>query len=135
MLMGRRTYEIFSAMWPASTGPYAERVNSISKHVFSSTLDTAEWTNTTVIRGDVAAAVRDLKEQDGQDLVMYGHGPLGQALLEHHLLDELRVWVHPVFVGRGTTLFREGANATFRLVGTEALATGVAVLTYQPTGA
>src|SRR5262249_36878329 len=124
-----------SAMWPSSAGPYAERVNGIRKYVFSSTLETAEWANSTVVRGEVAPAVRQLKEQDGQDLVMYGHGPLGQALLEHHLLDELRVWVHPVFVGSGTTLFREGADATFRLVGTETLASGVAVLTYEPTGA
>jgi dihydrofolate reductase len=107
-------------------------MNSIRKYVFSSTLETADWTNSKVIRGEVAAAVRELKDQDGQDLVMYGHGPLGQALLEHHLLDELRVWVHPVLVGRGTLLFREGANATLRLVATDTLATGVAVLTYQP---
>jgi len=132
MLMGRRTYEIFSAMWPDATGPYAERVNSIRKYVFSSTLQTAEWTNSTIIQREVAAAVRELKQEDGQDLVMYGHGPLGQALLEHQLLDELRVWVHPVFVGRGTLLFREGENATLRLVAAETLATGVAVLTYQP---
>src|SRR5262245_8431049 len=134
MLMGRRTYEIFSALWPSSTGSYAARVNSIRKYIFSSTLETAEWTNSTVVRGEVAAAVRELKEQAGQDLVMYGHDPLGQALLEHHLLDELRVWVHPVFVGRGTELFREGANATFKLLRAETLATGVAVLKYRPTG-
>jgi dihydrofolate reductase len=95
MLMGRRTYEIFSAMWPASRGPYAERVNSIRKYVFSSSLETAEWSNSTIISGEVATAVRELKQEDGHDLVMYGHGPLAQALLEHHLLDELRVWVHP----------------------------------------
>jgi dihydrofolate reductase len=73
-----------------------------------------------------------LKEQDGGDLVMYGHGPLGQALLENRLLDELRLWVHPLLVGRGTLLLREGANTTLKLVATETLATGVVVLTYQP---
>ena len=133
MLMGRRTYELFAAMWPASTGPYADRMNRIRKYVFSSTLQTAEWSNSTIISGDVPTAVGELKEQVGQDLVMYGHGPLGQALLEHHLLDELRLWVHPLLVGRGTTLFREGANATLELVATETLETGVVILTYRPS--
>jgi dihydrofolate reductase len=135
MLMGRRTYEGFAAMWPASTGAYADRMNRIRKYVFSSTLRTAEWSNSTIIGGDVAAAVGELKQQDGEDLVMYGHGPLGQTLLEHQLLDELRLWVHPLLVGRGTTLFREGASATLELVATEALATGVVILTYQPSPA
>ena len=133
MLMGRRTYEMFAAMWPAATGAYADRLNSIRKYVFSSTLQTAEWSNSTIISGDVPAAVGELKQQDGQDLVMYGHGPLGQTLLEHRLLDELRLWVHPLLVGRGTTLFREGAAATLELVATETLKTGVVVLTYRPS--
>ena len=120
-------------MWPASTGPYADRMNSIRKYVFSSTFEAAEWSNSFIISGDVPAAVGELKQQDGQDLVMYGHGPLGQTLLEHHLLDELRLWVHPVLVGRGSTLFREGANATLELVATETLETGVVILTYRPS--
>ena len=135
MLMGKRTYEMFASMWPASTGAYADRMNSIRKYVFSSTLQTAEWSNSTIISGDVPAAVGALKQQDGQDLVMYGHGPLGQALLEHQLLDELRLWVHPLLVGGGTTLFREGANTTLKLVATERLQTGVIILTYQPSPA
>jgi dihydrofolate reductase len=104
MLMGRRTYEMFAAMWPASTGAYADRMNTIRKYVFSSTLQTAEWSNSTIISGDVPAAVSELKQQNGQDLVMYGHGSLGQTLLEHRLLDELRLWVHPLIVGRGAML-------------------------------
>jgi dihydrofolate reductase len=133
MLMGRRTYELFAAMWPASTGAYADRMNGIRKYVFSSTLQTAAWSNSTIIDRDVPAAVGELKRQDGQDLVMYGHGPLGQTLLEHRLLDELRLWVHPLLVGRGATLFREGANAALELVATEALGTGVVILTYRPS--
>src|SRR5262245_18613272 len=92
MLMGRRTYEIFSAVWPTQSGPDADRLNNIRKHVFSSTLQRADWNNATIIRRDVAAEVAKLKSQDGQNLVMYGHGPLGQALLEHQLLDELRFY-------------------------------------------
>jgi dihydrofolate reductase len=133
MLMGRRTYEMFAAMWPASTGAYADSMNTIRKYVFSSTLQTAEWSNSTIISGDVPAAVSELKQQNGQDLVMYGHGSLGQTLLEHRLLDELRLWVHPLIVGRGATLFREGANATLKLVATETLETGVVMLIYKPS--
>ena len=132
MLMGRRTYEKFAAMWPAATGEYADRMNSVRKYVFSSTLETAEWTNATIISSDAARAVAELKQEDGQDLLMYGHGPLGQALLEHKLLDELRLWLHPLLVGRGTLLFREGADSTLELVATETLASGVVVLTYRP---
>jgi dihydrofolate reductase len=105
MLMGRNTYEMFAAAWPASTGDYADRMNEITKYVFSTTLEEATWTNATIVRGDAAVAVRELKKQGSGDLVIYGHGPLGQALLDHGLLDELRLWIHPLFVGRGTFLF------------------------------
>ena len=134
MLMGRRTYEMFAAMSLTGTGDYADRMNSIRKYVFSSTLEQADWNNTTIISGDVPTAVAELKQQDGDPLVMYGHGPLGQTLLEHRLLDELRFMIHPVFVGRGTLLFREADKTALRLVGTKTLPTGVVVLSYQPAG-
>jgi len=134
MLMGRRTYEIFAALWPAQTGDYPDAINSIHKYVFSSTLEQANWHNSTIIRGDVATEVAELKQQDGQDLVIYGHGPLGQTLLEHQLLDELQFALHPILVGRGTQLFREGEKTTLELVATKTLATGVVVLTYRPAG-
>ena len=134
MLMGRRTYEVFARAWPALAGEYAGRMNSIRKYVFSSTLEKADWHNSTIIRGNVAAEAGKLKQQDGQDLVMYGHGPLGQTLLEHHLLDELHFAIHPVLVGRGTLLFREGETTTLKLVATKTLGTGVVVLSYQPVG-
>src|SRR5262249_24622045 len=95
MLMGRRTYEMFAAMSLTATGGYADRMNSIRKYVFSSTLEKADWNNTTIISGDPATAVAGLKQHDGQPLVMYGHGPLGQTLLEHQLLDELHFMIHP----------------------------------------
>ena len=134
MLMGRRTYEMFAAMSLTGTGDYANRMNSIRKYVFSSTLGKADWNNTTIISGDVPAAVAELKQQDGQPLAMYGQGPLGQTLLEHRLLDELRFMIHPVFVGQGTLLFREVEKTAPRLVGTKTLDTGVVVLSYQPAG-
>ena len=134
ILMGRRTYEIFSGVWPRQSGDYADAINGIRKYVFSSTLEHPEWSNTTVIRGDVAAEAERLKREHGGDLVMYGHGPVGETLLEHGLLDELTFAVHPVFVGRGTPLLRDGAVATLELVATRTLGTGVVVLTYVPAG-
>jgi dihydrofolate reductase len=131
MLMGRRTYEIFAKIWPAQTGDYADRINSMRKYVFSSTLDRATWNNATIVKGDVATEVAKLKRQEGRDLIIYGHGLLGQALLEHRLLDELRFSIHPLVVGHGKLLFREGDSAALRLVATKTLRTGVVVITYQ----
>jgi dihydrofolate reductase len=134
MLMGRRTYEIFAGVWPARTGDYADRMNNIRKYVFSSTLERADWNNSTIIRGDVAAEVAKLKQQDGQDLVIYGHGSFSQTLLERRLLDELRFWIHPLLVGRGKLLFQEGEKTILKLVAKKTLGTGVVVLSYQPAG-
>jgi dihydrofolate reductase len=132
MLMGRRTYEFFAAAFPHRTGEYGERVNRISKYVFSSTLKKADWSNSSILEGDVAAEVAKLKAQVGKGLVIYGHGLLGQTWLKHHLLDELKLWIHPCFVGRGKLLFREGEKANLKLVAQNTLATGVIVASYQP---
>jgi dihydrofolate reductase len=132
MLMGRRTYEIFAGVWPARTGPYADRLNAMRKYVFSSTLQKVAWNNSTIIRGDVVAETAKLKQEDGQDLIIYGHGLLGQTLLKHSLLDELRFSIHPVVVGRGKLLFREGEKTNLKLIGQKTLATGVIVASYQP---
>jgi dihydrofolate reductase len=135
MLMGRRTYEIFSGLWPSQPGSYSEAINAIPKYVFSSTLTDTNWNNTTIVRGEIATEVKQLKEQDGNDLVLYGHGPLGAELLEHGLLDELQFAIHPVFVGEGVTLHKQGATAKLELTGTHTVGTGVVGLTYRPAGA
>ena len=132
MVMGRRTYEIFSKLWATPDNAYAAAIHEIRKYVFSSTLQRADWNNTQIVTTDVAAAVRDLKHQDGGDIVLYGHGPVGQALLEADLLDELNLSVHPIVVGSGTLLFREGAKTELRLTATKTTATGVVILTYEP---
>src|ERR687887_167728 len=88
MLMGRRTYEIFSERWPGSIGEYPDAINAIKKYVFSNTLDEAGWTNVTIVRGDPVQEVARIKEEGGEDLVLYGHGMLGRALLENGLVDE-----------------------------------------------
>ena len=134
MLMGRRTYEAFAEVWPPQTTDLADRVNGIRKYVFSSTLEKADWNNSTIMRGDVAAQVAKLKQQDGGDLVVYGHGLLGQTLLAHGLLDELQLSIHPLFVGSGMLLFREGEARHLKLVSTKTYGTGVVVLSYQPAG-
>jgi dihydrofolate reductase len=108
MVMGRRTYEMFSSIWSEPVDDYAAAIYNMNKYVFSSTLEHADWNNTTVINGDVASAVHDLKQHARQDIVLYGHRPVGQALLEANLLDELKLWIHPVVVGSGTRLFRDG---------------------------
>ena len=132
MLMGRRTYEFFAAAFPHQTGEYGARINTIRKHVFSNTLKRADWSNSTIISGDVVAEAAKLKEQEGGDLVIYGHGLLGQTLLKHHLLDELKLWFHPCFVGRGKSIFREGQKANLKLIAQTTLTTGVIVASYQP---
>ena len=134
MLMGRGTYELFSATWPSQAGDFADRMNSIRKYVFSSTLASTDWNNSTVVRGDAVAEVTRLKQQKGQDLALYGHGRLAQTLLEHGLVDELRLSIHPVMVGGGQVLFRDGQKQALKFVGAKTFGTGVVVLTYQPSG-
>jgi dihydrofolate reductase len=138
LLLGRRTYESFAEAWPPRTGEVADRINAMRKHVASTTMETADWSNSTVIRGDVADAVSDLKRQPGQDILMYGFGPLAQTLLHRGLLDELHLWVHPVFVGVGDvgdTLLREGNSARFHLAGTRRFGSGIVILSYRADAA
>jgi dihydrofolate reductase len=123
MLMGRGSYQYFAEVMPNQTGPYADAINAIRKYVFSSTLESADWNNSTIIRDDVVSAVTKLKEEDGRDLMMYGHGRLSRTLLEHHLVDEIRFSVHPVLVGQTLPL---------KLVGTTPSPSGVVALTYEP---
>jgi dihydrofolate reductase len=110
----------------------------MAKYVVSSTLTDPEWNNTTVISRDPIDAIRRLKEQPGLDIVQYGFGQLSYALLEHGLLDELRLWIHPLFVGRATAddlIFRPAATAQLELASTLALNTGTVILTYRvPAG-
>ena len=135
VLMGGRTYPNFAPAWMARSGdPYSDRINSMTKYVVSSTLRDPEWNNTKVISGDAIAEIRRLKEQPGLDIVQYGFGQLSYALLEHGLLNELRLWVHPLFVGRATVadlLFRPSAATQMELISTLALNTGTVILTYR----
>jgi dihydrofolate reductase len=130
MLMGRHTYEYFAPAWPTMPGPYAERVNAIPKYVFSSTLGTADWTNAIVVAADPVKSVAELKRQGDGDLVIYGFGQLAQTLLEHDLVDELTIAVHPLIVGSGTPVFRSGLPTGLRLTDVGRRANGVVSLAY-----
>ena len=131
MLMGRNTYRMFSNIWAKPDTDYSSAIYQMRKYVFSSTLQNADWNNSTVVDDRVAATVSELKRQDGQDIVLYGHGPVGQELLEHDLLDELKLWIHPVVVGEGNLLFRPGQRLELALASTETTSTGVVILTYR----
>ena len=135
LLLGRGTYEIFAAHWPYDEGPIADQLNSTRKHVASTTLKKAEWNNSTVIEGDVAAYVRKLKQQDGPEIQVHGSPGLIQTLLEHDLIDEYRLWIFPAVVGTGKRFFGEGTvPGAMRLVNSKVTQTGVIVTTYERTG-
>ena len=133
MLMGRRTYENFAKIWPARVGshPWAERLNGIKKYVFSSKLDKADWANSILIRGDIVEEVSKLKQQDGRNLLLFGHSLIGQALLKHHLLDVLDLSIHPVVLGSGGLFFREGEQIRMKLTATKTFS-HIVKLTYEP---
>ena len=134
LLLGRLTYEGFAAAWPTmqGTGEFGEKMNSMPKYVASRTLKEATW-NATVIEGDVAARVRELKQEDGGDLLLSGSGQLIDYLTGHGLIDEYRLMIHPIVLGNGTKrLFTNVPERRFSLVDTVSFPTGVVVHTYHP---
>jgi dihydrofolate reductase len=132
MLMGRTTYEICAKVWPSRTDPWAARLNAMRKYVFSSTLEKADWDNSTIVRGDVVNEATKLKQQEGGDLLIWGHGLLGQTLLKHGLIDVLDLSIHPVIAGHGKPFFREGERANLALVASKSFSKGIVKLTYVP---
>ena len=137
LLIGRRTYETFAAAWPqrGSDVPNADWMNNTRKHVASTTLTSPEWNNSTVIEGDVAEAVRSLRQEDGETILVNGSATLVRSLLRDHLLDELRLFVHPVVAGSGDRLFdEEGEQVELALSDSHTYDNGVISLTYRPTG-
>jgi dihydrofolate reductase len=137
-LLGRHTYDIFAASWPKATDPddpIASRLNTLPKFVASTTLTAPEWGPTTVLTGDVPAAVAELKRQPGRELQVHGSGGLVRTLHEHDLVDEYRLLVFPVVVGEGRRLFPDRGVATgLTLADSRTTGSGVAIHVYRPTG-
>jgi dihydrofolate reductase len=137
LLLGRRTYETFAASWPlrGSEVANADWMNNTRKYVASTTLESPEWNNSTVIEGDVGEAVARLKQEDGKDIMVNGSGALVRTLLRDHLVDELRLFVHPVVVGSGIRLFDDESDPVeLDLTDSHAYDNGVISLTYRPSG-
>jgi dihydrofolate reductase len=137
-LLGRRTYEIFAASWPNATDPndpVAKNLNTLPKYVASNTLKDPAWANTTVLEGDLASAVQELKERDGRELQVHGSGRLVQSLLANDLVDRLSLLVFPVIVGAGRRLFPDSGIATgLALEESRSTPSGVAISVYRPSG-
>jgi dihydrofolate reductase len=134
-LLGRVTYEGFAEAWPKmqGMGEFGEKMNGMPKYVVSSTLEQAEWNNSTVLRGDVATEVTKLKQEVEGTILVAGSASLVRALIEHGLIDELRLMVFPVVLGTGKRLFGETSEKTsLRLIDTKTVGDGIAILTYKP---
>jgi dihydrofolate reductase len=136
LLLGRKTYEIFAAHWPYVTDdPMADMLNSARKYVASTTLDKVEWSNSTLIGGDVAKGVAALKDESGPEIQVHGSGQLIQTLLKHDLVDEYRLWFFPVLLGEGKRLFADGTIPVgLKLGEATTTGTGVVIATYERAG-
>jgi dihydrofolate reductase len=133
LLLGRVTYDGFAAAWPnmPDTGDYGERMNSMAKYVVSTTLKNAAWNNTTIISQNVAEEVKALKNQPGQNILVFGSGQLVNTLMQHDLIDEYWLMVFPIVLGGGKRLFGDGSKATLKLVETKMVG-DVSLVCYQP---
>ena len=132
LLLGRRSDEWFAARWASRTDEWADRLNSLPKYVVSSTADEVKWGNGTVLRGDIVSEVSKLKRELDGDIVVYASYQLGRTLMEHDLVDELRLFVYPVVLGAGERLFGETSdNKPMRLVRAQTIGEGLVFLTYE----
>jgi dihydrofolate reductase len=138
-IMGRKTYESFAMVWPTRGGnPFGDHINAMAKYVFSSQISDPAWENTTAVDSDPVAFVADLKQRDGGDIIHYGFGHLAHALMNAGLLDELRLWVHPFFVGTGNAddlIYQTGSTGTFTHADTITLGSGIIILIYHTKAA
>ncbi|NUR30478.1 MAG: dihydrofolate reductase [Catenulispora sp.] len=132
LLLGRRSDEWYASRWLGRTGEWADRLNALPKYVVSSTIGNTAWSNGTVITGDLAGEVAKLKDEIAGDIVVYGSVQLIHAIIEHDLVDEIRVMVMPIAVGEGRRLFGPvGQAKSFRLTGSQALGNGTVFTTYE----
>jgi dihydrofolate reductase len=133
LLLGRRSEEWFATRWASRTGEWADRLNNMPKYVVSSTLQEPRWGNSTILKGDVVDEVSKLKQEIAGEILVYASYQLERALIEHDLVDELRLVVFPVVLGAGERLFGPtGDKKPMRLVAAQTIGDGLAFLTYQP---
>lgn len=133
-LLGRITYQSFASAWPERTDEqgFAERMNSLPKYVVSTTLKKAEWNNSTIIKTNVVEEIAKLKKQPGGDILIAGSMTLIRTLMEHDLVDEYRLLVYPIVLGKGKRLFSDGVAASLQLTESKPMGSGVVLLRYQP---
>jgi dihydrofolate reductase len=133
-LLGRVTYEEFAESWPSQTDEtgFAERMNSLPKYVVSKKLKKADWNNSTIIKGNIEEEISKLKEQTGSDILVAGSAKLVGFLMEHDLVDEYRLLIHPVVLGKGKRLFPDRQTASLILTESETFVSGVTLLRYEP---
>lgn len=135
LLLGRRTYEGFAAAWPTmtGTGEFGEKMNSMPKYVVSSSLEKVEWRGSQLVKGNVVAEIRKLKDKPGKDLLLSGSAQLFDELMRANLIDLYRFMVHPIMLGKGRRLFPEGgAQRTLELAEARSLGSGIVILEYRP---
>ena len=135
--LGRTTYDGFAAVWPSvdDQAGFGRKMNSVRKYVASNTMKQAEWANTSVLSGDVASAVRELKSGSGGDILIYGSAGLVHALMPHSVIDEVRMMIYPVVLGRGTRLFPANHASTFELKQVKPLGSGIVRAEYLVSAA
>lgn len=136
VLLGRTTYEGFAPVWPIIDDPagFARKLNAMRKYLASNTLKEADWTNTSVLSGDVVGAVRELKAEEGGDIVVYGSARLVHSLLPQGLVDKVHVLIYPTVLGRGTRLFPDNYASVFELKDLRQLGSGIVHAEYLPKG-
>ena len=134
ILLGRVTYQGFAAAWPQRSDeePGAAYFNGTRKYVVSTTLDKTEWNNSVLIQKDIVAEIANLKQQDGPDMVVHGSATLVNTLMQHDLVDEFRLLIYPLVLGKGKRLFQEGSQAEMKLLESRPLGSGVVMVRYQP---
>lgn len=136
LLLGRKTYQGFAAAWPTmkDTGEFGVKMNSMTKYVVSSTLDKVEWTGSKLVKGDVAAEVRQLKMEPGNDLLLSGSAQLFNAMMRENLIDLYRFMLHPIVLGKGKRLFADGVDeGALDLAETKRFSSGIVILEYGPS--
>jgi dihydrofolate reductase len=132
LLLGRVTYSEFAGFWPESKDDGADHMNNIAKYVVSKTLKKADWNNSTIIKSNVADAIKKLKQQPGKDILVFGSAKLAQTLIQQDLVDRYQLLVYPVVVGKGKRMFQDGTTATLKLVEAKPFSSGVTALIYEP---